>query len=302
MTTLWVALGAIGLLILGHFAAAHLLADALTRTKRRRVEGTPADLGLRYEDVQFATLDGVALRGWYLESPGARATIVLVHDIDGTRSDRSQGLLTLQRDYLRRGLNVLAFDLRGRGESGGSRDCFGASERADVAAAVEFARSRAPQLPLVLHGFGLGGALAIVGGSAGLDVDLIIADSPFTSARSYLRRTWSNVPSHLFAMALRTATRRFGADPDVVRPLVAVSEASPVPILFIHGEADRLVPVADTLNIAAASLNANNAIWRVAGAPHCASYLRSPDAYVRRCLLFIEDALPARRLTVAAAV
>lgn len=300
MTTLWLVLGTVGLLILAHFAAAHLLADALTRTKRRRVEGTPADFGLRYEDVQFQTPDGVALRGWYLESPGARATVVLVHDTDGTRSDRSQGLLTLQRDYLRRGLHVLAFDLRGRGESGGSRDCFGASERTDVAAAVEFARLRAPELPLVVHGFGLGGALAIVGGSAGLDVDLIIADSAFTSARSYLRRSWSTVPGYLFGMALRAATRRFGADPDAVCPLLAVSQASPVPILFIHGDADRLVPLADTLNIAAASLNANNAIWRVAGAPHCASYLRAPEAYVRRCVAFIEDAVPARRLTAAA--
>ena len=300
MTTLWLLMGVLGVLALAHVAAARLLADALTRTKRRRVEGTPTDLGLRYEDVQFGTPDGVALRGWYLESPGARGTVILVHDIDGTRSDRSQGLLTLQRDYLRRGLNVLAFDLRGRGESGGSRDCLGASERTDVAAAVEFARDRARHLPLILHGFGLGGALAIVGASDGLDVDLIIADSPFASARSYLRRRWSNVPGYLFSMALRVATSRFGANADAVRPLVSASQSSPVPILFIHCDADRLVPLADTLNIAAASLNAHNAIWRVPGAGHCAGYLRAPDAYVRQCLAFIEDAVPARRITAVA--
>ena len=135
---------------------------------------------------------------------------------------------------------------------------------------------------LVVHGFGLGASLAIVEASAGLDADLIIADSPFASARSYLRRRWSKVPGHLFGMACRVAAKRFNADPDAIRPLAAVAEGSPVPILFIHGDADRLVPVADTLNIAANSLNARNAIWRVTGAAHCAGYLRAPDAYVRR--------------------
>lgn len=298
---LWVALLVVGLVIVAHFGAAVVLADVMTRAHRRRVEGTPADLGLRYDDVSFATADGVTLHGWYLESPGARATAVLVHDVAGTRSDRTHGLLTLQRDYLRRGLNVLAFDLRGRGESATIRDTFGARERADVAAAVAFARGRAPVLPLVLHGFGLGAALAIVGASAGLPVDLVIADSPFAFARAYFRRRWRAVPLPTFDLACRMAHRRFGADIDAVAPLAAVAVRSPVPILFIHGEADRIVPPVHSLNIAAASLNPRNAVWRVAGASHCAAYRRAPDAYVSRCVDFIDGAVPARRLAVPAA-
>ena len=76
-----------------HAVAAFLLAETLTRTKRWRVEGDPRDMRLRHEEVTFAAVDGLALRGWYLESPGARATIVLVHDAEGTRSDPSLGLL-----------------------------------------------------------------------------------------------------------------------------------------------------------------------------------------------------------------
>lgn len=297
----WFVVAALGVLFAAHVTAAVFLADSFTRARRRRVEGTPADLGLRYDEVQFTAADGVHLLGWFLESPGARATVVLVHDADGTRSDRAHGLMTLQRDYLQRGMNVLAFDLRGRGESAGMRDTLGAREVEDVAAAVKFAHQRVPHLPVVLHGFGLGGSLAIVGASQGLEVDLVIADSPFTSARAYLHRRWRGIPRPTFSLALRLARKRFGADPDAVQPLVAVAESSCVPILFIHGEADRIAPVAHSLNIAAASLNPKNEVWRVPAAGHCIAYRRTPDAYMRHCLDFIERALPTRRVSIAAA-
>ncbi len=166
---------------------------------------------------------------------------------------------------------------------------------------MRFTHQRVPHLPVVLHGFGLGGSFAIVSASEGVEVDLVIADSPFASARDYLRRRWSHIPKPTLDLALGMARRRFGADPDAVQPLHAVAESSKVPILFIHGEADRFAPVSNSLNIAAASLNRLNEVWRVPGAGHCTAYRRAPDAYMRHCLEFIERALPSRRASVAAA-
>lgn len=298
---LWASIAVVLLLLAAHMIAAFVLADAMTRAHRRRVEGTPADLDLRYEDVMFKTSDGVNLHGWYLESPGARASVVLVHDISGTRSDRSLNLLNLQRDYLRRGVNVLAFDLRGRGESTTNRNTFGARERIDVAAAVEFVRCRAPQLPVAAHGFGFGAAVVLVAAAEGLAADLVIADSSFSFAREYLRRRWRAVPRPTFDLACWIARRRFGADIDAIEPLIAVAASSPVPTLFIHGESDRIVPIAHSLNVAAASTNDQDTMWRVHGAGHCDAYRRSPDAYVSRCVDFIDSAVSTRRIEVAAA-
>ncbi len=293
--------GVIALLV--HLVAAFYLAELFTRSKRRRVEGTPGDLGLRYEDVLFAAEDGIPLHGWYLESPGARGTLVLVHDFDGTRADKTHGLLMLQRDYLRRGFNVLAFDLRGRGESGGSRDYLGGRERRDLPAAVEYARSRAPMLPVVVHGFGLGGALAVVGVADGtVEADAVIADSTFTSVRAYLRRRWAIVPWHLFQLSCYFGKRLFHADPDAISPLAAMRSTSNLtPMLFIHGDRDRLINVTHTINIAASSMNARTSVYRVPRAGHCTSYLRGPETYVRHCLDFVDGAVPARRISVAAA-
>ncbi len=289
--------------LLVHIAVALYLAELFTRSKRRRVEGTPGDLGLRYEDVQFVAADGIVLHGWYLESPGARGTLVLVHDFDGTRADKAHGLLTLQRDYLRRGFNVLAFDLRGRGESGGSRDYLGASERLDLPAAAKYAKARTPMLPVVVHGFGFGGALAVVGVADGsVEADAVIADSAFTSVRAYLRRRWAIVPWHLFQLSCYFAKRLFHADPDAIAPLAAMrATTSLTPMLFIHGDKDRLISVTHTINVAASSMNARTSVYRVPRAGHCTSYMRGPEAYVRHCLDFVDGAVPARRITVAAA-
>lgn len=298
MTLIWLilALGAVTVLAV---AVSVYLADHLTHSKRRRVEGTPGDLGLRYEDVQFDAADGVALRGWYLESPGARASIIIVHDVEGTRA--AGGLLQLQRDYVRRGFHVLAFDLRGRGESSGGRDMLGGHEIQDVQAALAFARERSGGAPLILHGFGMGAALAIVAAPDAPEVSGVIADSSWLSAREALRHRWRHLPQPVFAAACRLSQRLFGADVDGLSARRAVMSGVTQPVLYIHGEDDRRVPVSHTLNLAAISLNPRDTVWTVSAVGHCATYVQQPEVYLRRCLAFVDSVVPVR-LPVAPAL
>ncbi|MQA00558.1 MAG: alpha/beta fold hydrolase [Dehalococcoidia bacterium] len=293
---------AIVLIVALHGLGALYIADTFTRSKRRRVQGTPADLGLRYEEIQFLTADRLTLRGWFLESPGARATVVLVHDLEGTRASPEHGLLRLQRDYVRRGYNVFAFDLRGHGESGGRRDCLGSCERQDVQAAVAYVRRRTGSLPIVLHGFGLGASLAItaVASRGGPEVAGIIADSPIASMRTYLKEAHRHIPPHVFMLACRFARRFFGADVDALKP-IAVVEGVRVPILFVHCQGDPRVPLAHTHNLTAASLDPRNEVWTVPDIlDHCGAYPAAPQDYVRQSLGFIDRVVPARLLAAQA--
>ncbi|MEX2374352.1 MAG: hypothetical protein WD942_02045, partial [Dehalococcoidia bacterium] len=59
-----VALASVAALIL--LFAAIYIADSFTGGRRMRVQGTPADTGLRYEEVQFLTADRLTLRGWFM--------------------------------------------------------------------------------------------------------------------------------------------------------------------------------------------------------------------------------------------
>jgi alpha-beta hydrolase superfamily lysophospholipase len=180
--------------------------------------------------------------------------VVVVHDCGATRGDTDRRLLHLQRDYVRRGYSVFAFDLRGHGESAGKRDPLGCTESLDVQAAVTYVKRRVPRAPVVLHGFGFGASLALTAAANGTEVAAIIADSPFMSMRSYLRRRWSGLPRPLFSISAFLARRLFRSDINALRPIQAVPRVS-APIFFIHNEHDRDVPMMDTLNLAAGSLD-----------------------------------------------
>jgi fermentation-respiration switch protein FrsA (DUF1100 family) len=280
-----------------YVAVAIYFADMFTRSKRRRVQGTPADLGLRFQDVQFLAADRITLNGWFLESPGARATIVVVHDRDATRADADQRLLHLQADYVRRGFNVFSFDLRGRGESAGRRDHLGTTERLDVDAALAYVRRRVPRLPIVLHGFGFGAGLAIDAAARSSEVAGVIADSPVACVRDLLRFQHPRLPHHLFNTACWFVRRLFHADPDALSPIDVVDRVQ-VPILFIHAAIDDDVPETDCLNLAAATLNDRHEVWTVDDhRGHCCIYREQPRLYLDHCFAFIDRIVPHRLLT-----
>ena len=299
MATLFflVAFAIVLIAVLGYVGSAVFLADLYTRSKRHRVQGTPTDLGLRFQDVQFLTADRLTLNGWFLESPGARATVLIVHDRAGTRADANQGLLHLQVDYVRRGFNVFSFDLRGRGESAGRRDQLGTTERLDVEAAIAYLRRRVGQTPIVLHGFGFGASLAIEATPGATEVAGVIADSPVASVRDLLRYQHQRVPEHMFNASCWFARRLFDADPHSLAPIDVVDQVG-VPILFIHAARDLEVPESHTLNLAAASLNDRHEVWALEDHQgHCDYYPEHPLEYMERCLAFIDRVVPARMLT-----
>lgn len=276
-----------------HVVAAYMLAHRMTRIRRLRVTGSPADVHMDFEDVTFASADGPALRGWYLESPDAHGSVVIVHGDGTTRSDPAVGLLELQRDYARSGLNVLAFDLRGRGESSGQRNQLGAGELDDVLGAVRYAQHRS-EAPVVLHGFGTGASLALSAASRTDQVAAVVADSPAASMRAYVRDRHQGVPVHLFALATKLARWRFDADIDAVAPSRSMHELGDTGVMFVHCEDDRHVPMEHTLNLAAGSLNDADEVWMPYEGGHCTAYRSAPGDYMHRCLQFINQAIPSR--------
>ncbi|MQC16707.1 MAG: hypothetical protein DWG82_00565 [Chloroflexi bacterium] len=291
---IWIIVALASVAALALLFAAIYVADSLTGGRRTRVQGTPADLGLRYEEVQFLTADRLTLRGWFMAAPAARATVILVHDAGATRADRERAFLRLHRDYIRLGFSVFAFDLRAHGESGGKRDTLGCSERLDVQASVAYVRRRTGQTPILLHGFGYGAGLSIDAVARGVDVTGVIADSPFTTMRSYLRSQHRGVPAPVFRLAVWVANRLFRCDATALNPIQAVTRAN-APVLFIHSAVDDVISAAHTLNLSAASLDPRMRVWVVEDhVGHGTAYVDLPESYLQHCLQFIDELVPAR--------
>src|SRR5262245_11096889 len=136
-----IALAALGLYVAGGLAAARYL----TMPYQARVR----DLAPGRREAALAA-DGLRLAVWRNEVPGARATAVLAH---GYRNDRRL-LQALAPALAARGIESVAFDFRGHGESEGDRITLGAEEARDAAAALDHAANLGR--PVLYVGFSMG--------------------------------------------------------------------------------------------------------------------------------------------------
>src|SRR5262245_703487 len=154
----------------------------------RVLYGTPAQAGLKYEQVAFPSRDGTRLVGWFLPAAGyadprnARGTVVHFHG-------NAQNLSAHWRyvEWLpRRGFNLFVFDYRGYGASEGSPDPKGVFE--DSASALDYVRQRRDVDPgrLLVFGQSLGGAnaIAVVGGGNRAGVKALAIEATFFSYSS----------------------------------------------------------------------------------------------------------------------
>ena len=137
---------------------------------------TPRELGLAYEDVTFKTKDGFKLSGWFILSKNARAkTIVLLHGYPADKGNILPALAFLNEKY-----NLFLFDLRYFGQSEGSYSTAGAKEVEDLAAAIDYLKSRGIR-EVGVWGFSMGGAVALV--SSPQVPEIKIVDSEASYAR-----------------------------------------------------------------------------------------------------------------------
>lgn len=205
-------------------------------------------------DTDLTTRDGVALRArrWPATAP-VRGTAVLVHGFSAGKDDPS---VVAVADHLAGlGLDVVGYDGRGHGASGGLCT-LGDGERHDVAAAVEAARAGAS--PVVLVGASMG-AIAVLRHAA---TDLAVAGVVTVSspARWRLPRTLRTLLAAAITqtgpgrwLAARQLDVRLAPGWNRPAPPVALAERLTVPLAVVHGARDRFIPVAEARVLAHAA-------------------------------------------------
>ena len=220
---------------------------------------TPASFQLAFEDITFQSKDGVPLSGWWVPASEAKGTVVLVHGLNRSRIE-----MVKKAPFLHKlGWNVLLFDLRRHGASGGTVRSLGYNERLDVIAATDFAHTRAP-LPIVAWGISFGGAAATLGAAEDAQIAGLVCDSSFRSLRDTAHhhlalfrgfRWWLRpVPSWPTAdIAVFWMGRNAGFDPDELDVVKAASRLGGRPALFVGSTGDERMPTDIARDLAAAA-------------------------------------------------
>jgi len=236
MISLLVIFGALLLVI------AWQTASSVVRPRRVPVRATPAALSLPFEDVTFQAQDGIALKGWWLPAASGGKTIILCHGISANREQT----LAFAPFLHAHGYQVFLFDFRAHGESEGGFCTVGAREQEDLLAAIEVVRERGGG-PIGVLGLSMGGATAILTAARSSDIQAVVADSAFSSisrlvedsfSQRFLLPRWPMGPLSFAIAYWRTAE-----DLRDVAPRSVIGQISPRPVLLIHGDADRIIPV-----------------------------------------------------------
>ena len=186
------------------------------------------------EYVSITSRDGLKLSGRVFENPARRGVFILVH---GYRSEHAETAGMFVDMYHRLGFDVFAPDNTAHGESEGRTIGFDLYESEDALRWTSYLKARAGRpLQIILHGFSLGGATVMkMSDRVGKEVKFIVEDSGYTEVNSLLSATPLDPQLKVIYKKLTGLDLQ---DTDV-RPNL---ERARVPILFVQGKEDKLVP------------------------------------------------------------
>ena len=233
------------------------------RPKALPTDDPYTQLGFRFEPVKFMSTDGVRLDGWWIPAQqqprrkgrlGAepeewgKKTVVLCHGLGANKGNQ----LVMAQDLVPGGYNVLAFDFRAHGASGGQLSTFGDLERRDVLGAVRWVRENRPAQSEKIFGVGASmGAAALIAAAAdpsadGQAIDAIAVYGTYDDLGSLVQGMADNYfvpPLDWMAvnMGLPLASAHAGRPLGSFSPAKEVQGLWPRPILVIHGRRDRII-------------------------------------------------------------
>ena len=292
-----------GLAGLGYLGVAAYAVERATRARPGAIPGTPADVGLSFEDVTFfSSYDQIRLSAWLIPgggpSDGSRA-VVLTHGIDMNRW--WDGLGPLVSRYHEKGYTVLTLDLRGHGDSAQVPLGFAWSERNDISGAIDFllARGFSPGA-IGLHGFSFGAAAALYAAADRAEVGAVVADSAFADVRLQLKRELRShgLPPIIMPGVILMARALTGIDLNREPVYRAAARLAPRPAFFIHGRADSRTPFTNSVQLKASALAPLDELWLVDGVEHNQTHTIMPDEYASRTIGFFDRHLSQTELQV----
>ncbi|MEL7832519.1 alpha/beta hydrolase [Fodinibius sp. Rm-B-1B1-1] len=155
----------------------YVLQSQLVYHPQKKITYTPDDIGLRYEDITFATDDNISLHGWHIPAERSGVTVLYFHGNAGNISGRLQTIQLLHE----LGLNVFIFDYRGYGKSKGTPTEQGTYQDAEAAWNYLTAQKNLDGNKIVIMGRSLGGAVASWL-AARKNPGAVVIESTFTSA------------------------------------------------------------------------------------------------------------------------
>jgi len=175
--------------------------------------------------------DGVILQGWRGQAAGTRrGTLIYLH---GVADNRASGAGVMAR-FRKRGFDVVAYDSRAQGDSGGDASTYGFYEKEDLRRVMDAMKPG----PIVLVGSSFGAAVALQTAAVDRRVSAVVAAETFSDLRSVVtERAPFIFTAGTIDKAIRLAEQKGHFQMDAVSPVLAARTIT-APVLLVHGALD----------------------------------------------------------------
>ncbi len=245
---------------------------------QQELRAAPDRYGIAYQDVYFQTADNLRLHAWLLAAQGEKkGSILFLHGNAENISTHLASVYWLPQE----GYQVVLLDYRGYGHSEGVPDLPLILQ--DIERVIGDLAAKDPQA-IVLFGQSLGGSLAIYAAAYSAHKDrlrAVVADSAFSSYREIARDVLG-----AFACTWILKWPLSLLVTDAFSPAPAVPLVSPVLLLLIHGEKDKVVPPQHSQQLFALAREPKQ-LWLIPQAGHIQT-LQIPE-YRQRFLSFLQE-------------
>ncbi len=268
--------------------------DELTENHRSAV----AIAKLWAEETEMEVSSIISTDGYHLNSavfPSGQDNhqwVILLHGYTGWK----EAMYPIAFWYWKQGFSCLVPDLRCQGTSEGDYIGLGLTDSQDVLLWIDWILQTDPQAQIVLHGQSMGGATVLMMSGLPELPDAVlggISDCAYSDAFAMFQTTaagWlgiSSLPDWCLEFICFTFRLRGGYDLHDASPIASVRNAR-IPILIIHGDKDRMIPVEMSQELYDAATSEKE-LWIVEGAGHAQSQDKDPEGYFGHVKVFLKS-------------
>ena len=246
------------------------------------------------EEVSIEVASDLQLAATYFAQDTSRCAFIISHGYGGTRLSMAKYAYFLYGC----GCDILLYDHRAHGASGGTYATGGAKEAEDLLVITDWLKKKSglPATQIAWMGESWGGATVLQAGADKEDVAFIIAESSFQDWESAVFEraermygswvTWVK-PAVWAIVSWRTDTDAYAAS-----PLLKAKDITE-PVLIIHSQADAETAPTQSVNIAAALPPTQHRFYNLAwNASHGNNVFVRPAEYQELIFDFIHDFAP----------
>lgn len=244
-------------------------------------------------DINIQSSFGYKLAGTYIfNSKPTNNTVILVHGITASRWET----MKYADMYLDMGFNVVVYDSRYHGKSGGKDITLGFFEKTDLDNIVKWVRWVNPNAIIGVHGESLGAVTSLL--QANLDqskrnVSFYVVDCPYSDISELLSMKLAGdekphlglVSKFILFYGNIIALNKSGFSLYGVSPIKAIKDIK-TPILFVHGSSDTFIPASMSLDLYLEKTGPKD-IYISAGAEHAMSYFTNKAEYIGKVKQFL---------------